>query len=138
MLVSTAVLEEGVEMPSCTLIVRFDAPLSYQSYVQSAGRIRPLASSHLYHLVEADQTEGFVRQLATYATYNQVKIVKLSVILILYILISKLEKYLGVRICSVKSWSKGLSTCRKFIHPRFVFIVQPIRELVLQKQTLNE
>ena len=35
LLISTSVLEEGVDIPRCNLIVRFDLPKDYRSYVQS-------------------------------------------------------------------------------------------------------
>jgi len=39
-LVATSVLEEGIDVPSCNLIVRFDKIPSYTSYIQSMGRAR--------------------------------------------------------------------------------------------------
>ena len=35
LLISTSVLEEGVDVPRCNLVVRFDGPTDYRSYVQS-------------------------------------------------------------------------------------------------------
>ena len=35
LLVATSVLEEGVDVPKCNLVVRFDLPKEYRSYVQS-------------------------------------------------------------------------------------------------------
>ena len=35
LLISTSVLEEGVDVPKCNLIIRFDLPTDYRSYVQS-------------------------------------------------------------------------------------------------------
>ena len=35
LLISTSVLEEGVDIPKCNLVVRFDLPVDYRSYVQS-------------------------------------------------------------------------------------------------------
>jgi len=35
LLISTSVLEEGIEIPKCNLVIRFDPPNSYRSYIQS-------------------------------------------------------------------------------------------------------
>ena len=40
LLVATDVLEEGIDVPSCNLIVRFDRCQTFRSYVQSRGRAR--------------------------------------------------------------------------------------------------
>ncbi|XP_047524815.1 endoribonuclease Dicer isoform X3 [Pieris napi] len=37
-LISTRVIEEGVDVPQCSLVVRFDLPLDYRSYIQSKAR----------------------------------------------------------------------------------------------------
>lgn len=39
-MVASNVLEEGIDVPTCTLVVRFDKPLDYRSYIQSKGRAR--------------------------------------------------------------------------------------------------
>ncbi|CAH2235277.1 jg8264, partial [Pararge aegeria aegeria] len=44
-LISTSVLEEGVDIPQCLLVVRYDMPLEYRSYIQSKGRARSKESS---------------------------------------------------------------------------------------------
>ena len=40
-LISTGILEEGLDIPRCNLVVRFDLPRHYKSYVQS--KVRRLA-----------------------------------------------------------------------------------------------
>ena len=35
LLVTTSVLEEGVDVPKCNLVIRYTEPHSYRSYVQS-------------------------------------------------------------------------------------------------------
>ncbi|OQR79479.1 endoribonuclease Dicer-like [Tropilaelaps mercedesae] len=47
LLVATSVIEEGVDVPACNLVVRFDAPRSMRSYVQSRGRARRLPSLYV-------------------------------------------------------------------------------------------
>ncbi|KAA0198755.1 Dicer [Hyalella azteca] len=71
MLVATRVLEEGIDVPNCTLVVRFDPALSFQSYVQSCGRARSSPWSHLFHLADADAADNLVSHLATYCTYKK-------------------------------------------------------------------
>ena len=38
LLVSTSVLEEGVDVPACNLVIRFDGVKTYCDYVQSKGK----------------------------------------------------------------------------------------------------
>lgn len=40
LLISTAVLEEGIDIGTCNLVVRFSEPATYREYVQSKGRAR--------------------------------------------------------------------------------------------------
>lgn len=47
LLISTAVLEEGYDLPKCNLVVRWDAPKSYRSYVQCKGRAKAPNALHV-------------------------------------------------------------------------------------------
>jgi endoribonuclease Dicer len=47
LLISTAVLEEGFDLPKCNLVVRFDEPASYRSYVHCKGRARAPNALHV-------------------------------------------------------------------------------------------
>ncbi|GAB4816128.1 hypothetical protein N2152v2_003174 [Parachlorella kessleri] len=51
LLVSTAVAEEGIDVKSCQLVVRFDLPITAQSYIQSRGRAR-MENSELVMMVQ--------------------------------------------------------------------------------------
>ncbi|CAM0947604.1 unnamed protein product [Alopecurus aequalis] len=46
-IVATQVLEEGVDVPSCHLVVRFDLPATARSFIQSRGRARMLNSDYV-------------------------------------------------------------------------------------------
>ena len=65
LLVSTSVLEEGIDLPKCNLVVKFDLPHEYRSYVQSKGRARATKSKY-YMLVQEAQMEKFMAELKTY------------------------------------------------------------------------
>ncbi|XP_020280276.1 endoribonuclease Dicer [Pseudomyrmex gracilis] len=39
-IVATDVIDEGVDIPACTLIIRYDLPTDFRAYVQSKGRAR--------------------------------------------------------------------------------------------------
>ena len=51
LLFATNVLEEGLDVPQCNLIVRFDPPLTPRSYIQSKGRARN-KEAMLYHMIQ--------------------------------------------------------------------------------------
>ena len=56
LLISTSVLEEGIDVPVCNLVVCFDLPANLKSFIQSRGRAR-MRSSKLYLLFDDDSTE---------------------------------------------------------------------------------
>ena len=47
LLISTAILEEGFDLPKCNLVVRWDVPQSYRSYVQCKSRARASNALHI-------------------------------------------------------------------------------------------
>lgn len=47
LLIATSVVEEGLDVPKCNLVVRFDFPKTFQSYIQSKGRARAGQSQYI-------------------------------------------------------------------------------------------
>ncbi|XP_055587591.1 endoribonuclease Dcr-1 isoform X2 [Uranotaenia lowii] len=47
LLIGTSVLEEGIDLPKCNLVIRWDEPASYRSYVQCKGRARAASAYHV-------------------------------------------------------------------------------------------
>ncbi|KOX74828.1 Endoribonuclease Dcr-1 [Melipona quadrifasciata] len=65
LLISTSILEEGIDIPKCNFVMRYDFPKTYQSYVQCKSRAR--ATDALYVLlVPQDMSKEYVWQLAQY------------------------------------------------------------------------
>lgn len=56
LLVATSVLEEGIDVPACNLVVCFDEPDNLKSFIQRRGRAR-MSASKLYLLVH-DESDG--------------------------------------------------------------------------------
>ena len=54
-LVSTSVVEEGLDIPSCNLVIKFDFPTTFRSYIQSKGRARKAGSRYVLLVEEGDR-----------------------------------------------------------------------------------
>lgn len=58
LLVATSVVEEGLDVRKCNLVVRYDFPMTFQSYVQSKGRARSKNSRYLLLVSEEDRAQS--------------------------------------------------------------------------------
>lgn len=65
LLIATSVVEEGVDVPRCNLVVRFDFPQNFRSYIQSKGRARAKISTFLI-LIEKERRGEIQSQLDNY------------------------------------------------------------------------
>ncbi|XP_041980153.1 endoribonuclease Dicer [Aricia agestis] len=68
-LISTSVIEEGIDVPQCLLVLRYDEPKEYRSYIQSKGRARSSESSFVM-LVDAGDRGKFS---ARYSEFQQIE-----------------------------------------------------------------
>lgn len=71
LLIATSIVEEGVDIPKCNLVVRFDLPTEYRSYVQSKGRARAPVSNYIM-LADSERTKSFEEDLKTYKAIEKV------------------------------------------------------------------
>uniref|UniRef100_A0A8C5WGY4 ribonuclease III n=1 Tax=Leptobrachium leishanense TaxID=445787 RepID=A0A8C5WGY4_9ANUR len=71
LLIATSIVEEGVDIPKCNLVVRFDLPSEYRSYVQSKGRARAPISNYIM-LADAEKIRGFEEDLKTYKAIEKI------------------------------------------------------------------
>lgn len=73
LLVSTNMLEEGVDIPKCNLVIRFDPPRDYRSYTLSKGRARARDAEYVI-LVDQELMEGFSDEIQIFKGIEQVLI----------------------------------------------------------------
>lgn len=62
-LVSTSVVEEGLDVRKCNLVVRFDGLMNYREYAQSKGRARARHSKFIVMAEEGDAAEEMNMQM---------------------------------------------------------------------------
>ncbi|KAJ3708060.1 hypothetical protein LUZ61_011765 [Rhynchospora tenuis] len=55
LLVATSVAEEGLDIQTCCLVVRFDLPETVTSFIQSRGRARMMKSKYIFLLEKGNQ-----------------------------------------------------------------------------------
>lgn len=70
-LITTSVLEQGCDLPKCNLVIRFDLPMSFHSYIRSKARAR---ATDAHFILFANQTEipDLVDDLAEYTTVENI------------------------------------------------------------------
>ncbi|XP_014251027.1 endoribonuclease Dicer isoform X2 [Cimex lectularius] len=74
-LFASDVIEEGIDIPLCNKVIKFDVPKTYRSYIQSKGRARHCKSEYIL-LVENDDNR-FIKM------YPQFKIIENTIFTIL-------------------------------------------------------
>ncbi|KAH8316048.1 hypothetical protein KR074_010518 [Drosophila pseudoananassae] len=57
-LIGTSILEEGIDVPKCNLVVRWDPPTTYRSYVQCKGRARAAPAYHVILVAPSFESPG--------------------------------------------------------------------------------
>ncbi|KAK4023845.1 hypothetical protein OUZ56_009240 [Daphnia magna] len=70
LLVATSVLEEGVDVRACNLVVRFDGIKTYCDYVQSKGRARSPNAFYII-MVPEDKLDDFLDTLSGFHSIEQ-------------------------------------------------------------------
>lgn len=70
-LVATNVIEEGIDVPSCNMVIRFSKPNNFCSFIQSKGRARSNAS-HYYLIVEEGEVDVFDTELNNFLEIENV------------------------------------------------------------------
>lgn len=63
LIVATSVLEEGIDVQECNLVVSFDTPITFRSYVQSKGRAR-MKNSEYKIMVPTNKITDFESKLS--------------------------------------------------------------------------
>lgn len=71
LIIASSVLEEGIDIPNCTLVVKFDKPMNYRSYIQSKGRARHKESFY-YVQVKDEELRKFCESYETYREVEQI------------------------------------------------------------------
>ncbi|UJR36873.1 hypothetical protein I4U23_029586 [Adineta vaga] len=70
-LVSTAIIEEGLDVPECNLVIRFNKPQNLSSYLQSKGRARKLGGNALFVVLRDEATpESYALNKEEYLNYE--------------------------------------------------------------------
>ncbi|KAL7275711.1 Dicer-like protein 2 [Rhizina undulata] len=63
LVISTSVLEEGIDVPSCNLVVCFELPKNVKSYVQRRGRARSSRSTYVL-MIGSDKNTADMQKFA--------------------------------------------------------------------------
>lgn len=70
LLIATSVVEEGLDVRKCNVVIRYDFPKTFQSHVQSKGRARAKDSRYLV-LIDKSQKSKCTCDIAEYAKLEE-------------------------------------------------------------------
>lgn len=70
-IVALSSLEELKDIPDCHLVIRFNVPTTYRSYIQSKGKARA-QTPHFYMLAEQNEYETFLNNLNSFKGIEKV------------------------------------------------------------------
>ena len=68
-IVATDVIDEGIDVPKCSLIIRYDLPMDVRTYIQSKGRARHAYSRYVV-LLQSDDSQ-YLRRHNEYKKIEQ-------------------------------------------------------------------
>ncbi|CAF3207657.1 unnamed protein product [Rotaria sp. Silwood2] len=72
-LIATAVIEEGLDIPQCDLVIRFNKPNNFSSYMQSKGRARAKQNASYVLFMDASNIETYNRDEMEYKNYEEIE-----------------------------------------------------------------
>ena len=73
-MVATAVIEEGLDVAQCNLVIRFNKPHNFSSYMQSKGRARVKGGKALFVLFrDEDDVTTRMKNSEEYENYEQME-----------------------------------------------------------------
>lgn len=71
LIVASSVLEEGIDLQMCNLVLCYDTPMSFRSYVQTKGRARKATSLYVI-MVEAAERNKLASKLIEYRQIDSI------------------------------------------------------------------
>ena len=82
-LISTAIIEEGIDVPECNLVIRFNKPDKFSSYMQSKGRARAKTGARFVILRDESNINEFTVNNEEFRNYEQMEKVHLRMFLLM-------------------------------------------------------
>uniref|UniRef100_A0A5S6Q1J4 Uncharacterized protein n=1 Tax=Trichuris muris TaxID=70415 RepID=A0A5S6Q1J4_TRIMR len=70
LIISTSILEEGIDVPQCNTVIRFDPPPTFSSFVQSKGRARASDAEYVV-IIQKSLSQKFSSILKSYVEMEQ-------------------------------------------------------------------
>jgi ERCC4-related helicase len=67
------VVEEGLDIPDCNLVFRFNKPPNFSSYMQSKGRARAKENASYVLLIAEPDPKKFEAELSDYRNYEEIE-----------------------------------------------------------------
>lgn len=86
-MIATAVVEEGLDIPKCNLVFRFNKPPNFSSYMQSKGRARAKENASYVLLTDESDQKTLSKDQLDYDNYETIE--KVSFIILISLICIK-------------------------------------------------